>query len=491
MLILLSSPTLLRVLLLGRYIDLALAYSLGACLTPNVTCRFSREGRALVHVVISLSTVLMLLLHLMPVMSLIGGSLLTFLLWLNFAIVPGRLTLLARLHASLFGLLVGLTLLLGPPCRLLVLSRMFGIFFGMSLGWFQRRLVWPLGMQLLGLRRMIFGLVGIEMLSCVYFGAYSESGGPVVAPFLEEVCYGFAAGVWEVELLVAGGLVGCIGPVMVMRLMCIVRSILLVLPLLLFHSFVGVLNLWRMYSRVSRVRVLLIPGRMLHWGYWRAVCRHGPCGPLSSLHPWDNWVPPDLHGFKRGIFDSLEVLNGFLKQVVVSRRDIGIRKWTMWLREDLSSWPYAWFLPDFVPPSPFLIIKDPQTQCSRILVDPHLIDAEFRKAWMPFFCRSGHPVVTPGQFLDFVGHLLPREPYLDLPWITGWDLQEVARVKKSTAGGLDGWAWNEIEALPLPWFSGLAILLNLVEDTGTWPQRAPGCVQAVGFPSAWTSAGVG
>ena len=30
---------------------------------------------------------------------------------------------------------------------------------------------------------------------------------------------------------------------------------------------------------------------------WGAVCRHGPCGPTSSLHPWDDWIPPDLHGF--------------------------------------------------------------------------------------------------------------------------------------------------------------------------------------------------
>ena len=91
---------------------------------------------------------------------------------------------------------------------------------------------------------------------------------------------------------------------------------------------------------------------------------------------------------------------------------------------------------------------------------------------------------------------MPQEPYLDLPRTTGRDLQEVARAKKSTAGGLDGWAWNEIKALPLPWFSGLAILLELVEtwawneikalplpwfsglaillelieSTGTWPQ---------------------
>ena len=135
----------------------------------------------------------------------------------------------------------------------------------------------------------------------------------------------------------------------------------------------------------------------------------------------------------------------------------------------MSSWPYAWLRPDFVPPSPFLVVKDPQTGSSRILVEPHLIDAEFRKAGMPFFCRSGHPVVTPDQFLDFVGHLLPQEPYLDLPRITGRDLQEVARAKKSTAGGLDGWAWNELKALPLPWFSGLAFLLELVEASGVWP----------------------
>ena len=136
----------------------------------------------------------------------------------------------------------------------------------------------------------------------------------------------------------------------------------------------------------------------------------------------------------------------------------------------MSSRPYAWLRPDFVPPSPFLVVKDPQTGSSRILVEPHLTDAEFRNAWMPFFCGSGHPVVTPDQFLGFIGHLLPQEPYLDLPGITGRDLQEVARVKKSTAGGLDGWAWNEIKALPLPWFSGLAILLELVESTGIWLQ---------------------
>ena len=161
--------------------------------------------------------------------------------------------------------------------------------------------------------------------------------------------------------------------------------------------------------------------------YWDSVCRHGPCGPVSSLSPCDRWIPPDLHGFYKWIFDSLGLLNDFLKKVVVSRRDLGIRKWVNWLREDLGFRPHAWLRLDFVPPSPFLLVKDPQTGSSRILVEPHLIDAEFRKAWMPYFCRSGHPVVTSDQFLDFVGHLLPQEPYLDLPRITGRDLQEVGR----------------------------------------------------------------
>ena len=33
----------------------------------------------------------------------------------------------------------------------------------------------------------------------------------------------------------------------------------------------------------------------------KAVCDHGPCGPLRSLEPWVHWMPPDLHGFSVGI----------------------------------------------------------------------------------------------------------------------------------------------------------------------------------------------
>ena len=46
---------------------------------------------------------------------------------------------------------------------------------------------------------------------------------------------------------------------------------------------------------------------------------------------------------------------------------------------------------------------------------------------------------------------------MDLPRITCQDLSDVAGAKKSAAGGLDGWAWNEIKALPLP---GWKLLLS-------------------------------
>ena len=54
----------------------------------------------------------------------------------------------------------------------------------------------------------------------------------------------------------------------------------------------------------------------------------------------------------------------------------------------MSSRPYAWLRPDFVPPSPFLVVEDPQTQSSQIIVE-----------WNPYFCWSGHPEVSAEQFL--------------------------------------------------------------------------------------------
>ena len=69
---------------------------------------------------------------------------------------------------------------------------------------------------------------------------------------------------------------------------------------------------------------------------------------------------------------------------MASFENVGVRRRTNWLREDLGSGPYAWLRHDFVPPSPFLVVKDPQTRLYQILVEPHFTEAEFRKAWMLF-----------------------------------------------------------------------------------------------------------
>ena len=242
-------PSLLRVFLLdGILLLLLLILWVLVLLLMSPDCLTGR--RALVHVVISLLAVLMLLLHLMPVMSLIGGSLLTFLSWLTFALVPGRLTLLARLHACLFGLLVGWTLLIDRSS--LSSSRVVQDVWDVKkddLGVVPEEVVMALRDAASGSSVDDFWTIWSRIAELGLFRAYSKAGGPVVAGS---------------------------------------------------SAFLG-RGLLRIRSRrftQARWDALL--------GYWRAVCRHGPCGPISSLHPWDNWVLPDLHGFYRWVFDSLK-----------------------------------------------------------------------------------------------------------------------------------------------------------------------------------------
>ena len=169
--------------------------------------------------------------------------------------------------------------------------------------------------------------------------------------------------------------------------------------------------------------------------------------------------------------DTLALLNEFVLKVVRHRQTSRCQAWSNWIREDLTSRPYQWLRPEFVPPAPYLVCKPQDSpNGSGLLVQPALIDAHFRKAWMPYFRREGHPIVTIQAFLDFVGDHLPQEPLLELPILTGEELYEAAMAKKSTAAGLDGWAWNEIKALSLSWFVGLALVLRQIETTGQWPQ---------------------
>ena len=105
------------------------------------------------------------------------------------------------------------------------------------------------------------------------------------------------------------------------------------------------------------------------------------------------------------------------------------------------------------PRLPCLVLKDPVAQTSRVLVEPHLIDAEFRKAWMPFLCRSGHPVVKVDQFLSFVDPFLHQEAELDLPRITRQDHLDAARAQKSL--------------LQVGWMVGLGMRLRLNLSIGS------------------------
>ena len=100
----------------------------------------------------------------------------------------------------------------------------------------------------------------------VYFGHMLLLEVPLklaALPFLEEVCYVFVAGVWEAELLVARARAGYIVLAKVMRLMFIALNSLLTPLFLLCYSFVDVSSLLRMFSMVFGVRGFLSLGGML------------------------------------------------------------------------------------------------------------------------------------------------------------------------------------------------------------------------------------
>ena len=160
----------------------------------------------------------------------------------------------------------------------------------------------------------------------------------------------------------------------------------------------------------------------------------------------------------------------FIHQVVVHRRDEAVRGWRNWIRENPLVHPYRWLRPDLVPPAPFLQCEPHLTpDGSGVLSDPNQIDAEFRKAWLPYFCRSGQRETSLDEFGFEVDGWLPLLPEVHLPRLTGQLLADVVHRKGISAGGLDGWGWREFKVLPLSWFDELARILSRVEDLGVWP----------------------
>ena len=144
--------------------------------------------------------------------------------------------------------------------------------------------------------------------------------------------------------------------------------------------------------------------------------------------------------FHRIVSDVHRRLSDFVYAVVVHRRDEAIREWRNWLREDPLVHPYKWLRRDLVPPTPFLQCKPHLTPGgSGVLADPARMDKEFRKAWLPYFCRSGQRETSLEEFSFEVEGWLPLLPLFDLPRLTGQMLCDVVHRKSATAGSLDGW----------------------------------------------------
>ena len=183
------------------------------------------------------------------------------------------------------------------------------------------------------------------------------------------------------------------------------------------------------------------------------------CGPLSPVTGEDLQLARSvgLGESHRLVQDLHDRLSDFIHRVVVHRRDVAIFGWRNWLREDPLNHPCKWLRPDLVPPAAFL---------HGVLADPARIDEEFRKAWLPYFCRSGQRETSLEEFEREVHVWLLLLPEVSLPELTVEVLAEVVHRKGATAGTLDGWGCWEFKALPVSWLGGLARFLSKVEETG-------------------------
>ena len=117
------------------------------------------------------------------------------------------------------------------------------------------------------------------------------------------------------------------------------------------------------------------------------------------------------------MYDS--VVN-FLHKVAVHRKDVAVRNWRTWVLEDLQVHSYRWLRPDLVAPAPFLSCDTGlKEDGSGILSDPGLVDEQFRRAWLPYFCRAGWGSVDMDASHARVGGWLPTLDEVDFPPLLG------------------------------------------------------------------------
>ena len=131
-------------------------------------------------------------------------------------------------------------------------------------------------------------------------------------------------------------------------------------------------------------------------------------------------------GFHSRVRAAIDSVTECVKLVVVSRRESATRGWRNWILEDPLVHPYRWLRADLVPAAPFLVCDPASTvDGSGILVDPHAIDEQFRKAWMPFFCRGEKGHADFDSFRAVAEELTPLLGEVQLPRLSGDMLYEV------------------------------------------------------------------
>ena len=73
--------------------------------------------------------------------------------------------------------------------------------------------------------------------------------------------------------------------------------------------------------------------------------------------------------------------------------------------------------------------------------------------------------------LEHGSHILDE---ISFPVLTGEMLFDAVHAAESpSASGFDCWGWNNFRALLVGWFDGLAAILVLVEESGSWPDHLP------------------
>ena len=94
--------------------------------------------------------------------------------------------------------------------------------------------------------------------------------------------------------------------------------------------------------------------------------------------------------------------------------------------EDLQVHPWRWRKPDLIAPAPYLSCDLGLPEDGRgVLSDPQCVDEQFRKAWLPFFCRAGRESVDLLAFNAEVCGWLPLLDEADFPSLTVSELHDV------------------------------------------------------------------